>query len=255
MSFRSRKLRSLPLLAVPLALTSLALAAARQPGPQNRQLEQAELFVELNDTDGDLGLHAAIDGGTWTSLEIEDPGERALLELFSRTRLRRQGLTQLAFESAEPTFEELDPAAFFRRFPEGWYEIEALAQDGGLFAGRARLSHIMAGPPEATVSGIPAAEDCDAPSLPQVGSPVTIDWEPVTTSHQENGRKGPVKISRYQFFVERGATKLSVDLPPTITEFEIPASLTALAGQYKFEIIARTSTGNNTAIESCFVVP
>jgi hypothetical protein len=88
-----------------------------------------------------------------------------------------------------------------------------------------------------------------------VSGPVLIDWEPVTTSHPDVGRSGPVTISRYQFFVDQGGMKLSLDLPPSVTEFEIPASLTAGGGQFKFEIIARTSTGNNTAIESCFVVP
>jgi hypothetical protein len=81
---------------------------------------------------------------------------------------------------------------------------------------------------------------------------VVIDWDPVTQSHPEIGKAGPVTISRYQFFVQQGNTKLSLDLPPTATEFEIPASITAAGGQFKFEIIARTSTGNNTAIESCF---
>ena len=93
----------------------------------------AELFFELNDTDGDLGIHADIDGGPWTSLEIEGPGERKLLHIVSKSRLRLQGLTQLAFESAEPSFDELDPADFFLRFPEGNYEIEARRQGGGAF--------------------------------------------------------------------------------------------------------------------------
>lgn len=241
------------MLAIPLVLAGFAAPAAHQ-SELRQPFAQAELFVELNDTDGDLGLHAAIDGGTWTRLEIEDPRERTLLEIASFTRLRSQGLTQLAFESAEPTFEELDPAAFFRRFPEGWYEIEARAQNGGRFASRVRLSHLLAAPPEATVSGIPAAESCDEASLPEVAGPVFIDWEPVTSSHPEIGRKGPVTISRYQFFVEQGTRKLSVDLPATITEFEIPARITDAGGQFKFEIIARTSSGNNTAMESCFIV-
>lgn len=253
----------LPLLTIPLALGTLVLpsrhVAAAAPRaarlePASQPFAVAELFVELNDTDGDLGLHAAIDGGVWTSLEIEGPRERQLLAIVSRGRLSNQGLTQLAFESAEPTFEELDPAEFFRRFPEGVYEIEALAQGGGAFESRVRLSHVLAAPVEATVSGLAAAESCDAPVLPEVAPPVLIDWDPVTSSHPEIGKTGPVTISRYQFFVEQGATKLSLDLPPTATEFEIPASLTAAGGQFKFEIIARTSTGNNTAVESCFRV-
>jgi hypothetical protein len=246
-------MRLLGLLAIPLAVGSLAAALSARQGPDS-QFSVAELFFELNDTDGDLGIHAAIDGGTWTSLEVEGPRDRQMLAIISRGTLRSQGLTQLAFESAEPTFDELDPAEFFRRFPEGVYEISAVAQEGGDFESRVRLSHVLAAPAEATVNGLPAAESCDAP-LPDVISPVLVDWDPVSRSHPEIGRAGPVTISRYQFFVEKGATKLSLDLPPTATEFEIPTSITDAGGVFKFEIIARTSTGNNTAVESCFRVP
>jgi hypothetical protein len=58
----------------------------------------------------------------------------------------------------------------------------------------------------------------------------------------------------YQLFVEREGVKLSLDLPPSITEFEVPTAITALGTEFKFEIIARTTRGNNTAIESCFEV-
>jgi hypothetical protein len=242
---RLRRLVTLSAVVGGLAVPTLA------QGPGTQPFAVAGLFVELNDTDQDLGLHAEIDGGIWTRLEIDDPRDRSLLGIVSLGRLRTQGLTQLAFESAEPTFEELSPAAFFRRFPEGVYEIEADAQDGGTFESNVRLSHVLAAPPEATVSGQPA-QDCDAPALPAVAAPVLIDWDPVTMSHPEVGKRGRVRISRYQFFVEQGATKLSLDLPPTVTEFEIPTSITAAGGVFKFEIIARTSTGNNTAIESCF---
>ena len=210
------------------------------------------MFFELNDTDGDLGIHGEIDGGAWTSLNIEGPSGHTLLDLQGRGRLRTQGLTQLAFESAEPSFDELNPADFFTRFPEGKYDIEGVAQEGSIFKAKVALSHVLAAPPEATVSDQPAAESCDEPNLPEVSGPVLIDWEPVTQSHPEIGKVGPVSIARYQFFLEQGAMRLSLDLPPDVTEFEIPESLTAAGGVFKFEIIARTSTGNNTAIESCF---
>lgn len=249
--------RRLPLiLAALLASSALAVpAAVSDDGRRARPFAVADLFLELNDTDGDLGLHGALDGGAWLNLEIESPNERPLLGLTATRGLRQQGLTQLAFESAEPTFDELDPAVFFQRFPEGNYEISGRAQDGGFFNSTVALSHVLAAPAEATVSGFPAAENCDAAVLPSVVAPVVIDWNPVTTSHPDIGKAGPVVISRYQFFVEQGATKLSVDLPPAVTEFEVPAAIIAAGGTFKFEIIARTSTGNNTAIESCFVVP
>ena len=246
------RLHFLPLLIVLVALGSTGAPNAARREPASQPFAVAELFVELNDTDGDLGLHAAIDGGTWTSLEVQGPCNRELLSIFSQSRLRAQGLTQLAFESQEPSFDELSPEAFFRRFPEGVYEIEASAQGGGTFLSRVRVSHVLAAPPEATVNGQPAAESCDAADLPEVLDPVIIDWDPVTESHPEIGNPGPITISRYQFFVDQGNTKLSVDLLPEVTEFEVPRSITAAGGVFKFEIIARTATGNNTAIESCF---
>ena len=247
---RVRPIGLLRLLVIPVALGTLATALLARQGPETEPFEQAELFFELNDTDGDLGIHAAIDGGTWTSLDVEGHGN--LLRIVTKGTLRTQGLTQLAFESAEPDFEELDPKDFFSRFPEGVYDIEGTAQEGGTFKSKVSLSHVMAAPPEATVSGLPTAENCDAVDLPEVVGPVLIDWAPVETSHPDIGKSGSVTISRYQFFVEQGETKLSVDLPPEVTEFEIPTSITDLGGVFKFEIIARTSTGNNTAIESCF---
>jgi hypothetical protein len=87
-------------------LMPAARAARTQP------FTEAEIFFELNDTDGDLGIHASIDGEPWTALEIEGPGGRELLDMVSRGRLRTQGLTQLSLESAEPAFDELAPADF-----------------------------------------------------------------------------------------------------------------------------------------------
>jgi hypothetical protein len=205
--------------------------------------------------DGDLGIHTSIDGSVWTDLEVEGPGDRALLSIVSSGRMRAQGLTQLFIESAEPPFDELPPADFLRRFPEGRYEIEGRTHDGGTIRSTAVLSHVLAAPPEnVLVSGVPAAESCDAAPLPMVVPPVLIDWDPVTESHPEIGKPGRITVSRYQFFVERENVKLSLDLPPDVTEFEVPTALTALGEDFKFEIIVRTNAGNNTAIESCFEV-
>jgi hypothetical protein len=216
---------------------------------------EAQLFLELNDTDGDLGIHASIDGEPWTNLEIEGPGERTLLNLASRGRLRTQGLTQLGFESAEPPFDELAPADFFGRFPEGRYEIEARAQGGGTIEGRAMLSHVLAAPPEnILLSGVPAAESCDQDPLPVVAAPVVIDWDPVTHAHPEIGKRGPIRVRRYQLFIEGEGIELGLDLPADVTEFEVPEAVTDTNEQLKFEIIVQTTAGNNTAVESCFRV-
>ena len=224
-------------------------SAAQEP------FSEAEIFFELNDTDGDLGIHANIDGETWRELTIEGP-TGTLLNIVSSGRLRAQGLTQLAFESAEPPFDELDPSDFLLRFPEGNYTIRARRDTGGLMQSTAVLSHVLAAPPgNITVNELSAAESCDEP-LPTVVAPVLIEWDPVTESHPEIGKRGAVRIDRYQFFVELEdeGIGMGVDLPPSVTQFEIPRAITDLGSEFKFEIIARTSTGNNTAVETCFAL-
>jgi len=217
----------------------------------------ASIFFELNDTDGDLGIHALIDGEPWKKLEIETPKGREILDISVRGRLRRQGLTEIFFESAEPVFGDLPPEVFFRRFPEGIYEIEGITIDGQELENTALVTHVMPAPPDnITLSGIPAAEDCDAISLPVVSEHVIIRWDPVTESHPEIGKQGPIEVVKYQVVVEQVelGVVLNVDLPPYITELEIPVGFTALGEEFKFEILVREASGNQTAVESCFVI-
>jgi len=87
--------------------------------------DEAFLYIELNDTDGDLGIHGKIDGDAWKVMEIEDPWGRRMMKVRASGRLKRQGLTELFFESAEPCFifdeddcpDPLDTDKFFKRFP------------------------------------------------------------------------------------------------------------------------------------------
>jgi hypothetical protein len=230
----------------------LLVGTVQSQGGKTQGFSEAAVFLELNDTDGDLGIHASIDGGVWTRLMISGPNG-ALLDIASMNNLQVQGLTQLAFESAEPSFEDLPPADFFARFPAGTYLIQALAQGGGMFSGQATLSHVLAAPPaNIFLSGLAAPESCDAKPLPTLVPPVVIDWDPVTTSHSQIGASGPVTIRGYQVFVEGDQARFSMDLPDDVTEVEVPSGVMASGKIFKFEIIARTATGNNTAVESCF---
>jgi hypothetical protein len=222
--------------------------------------DEANVFAELNHTDRDLGLHARIDGDEWKRLHIEDPNERTMLHVNLRGRLRRQGLTELFFESAEPNFEDLSPEAFFRRFPEGEYEIEGVTLDGEEMESTAEFTHVMPAPPGGIkLNGIvDAAENCDADPLPAVSAPVTISWDEVTTSHPDVGTPNSdpgIEIVGQQVVLEREEPDLlvlSVDLPPDATSFEVPEDFTDLGDEFKFEILVREESGNQTAIEGCF---
>jgi hypothetical protein len=235
------------------SLTLFALAGG--DAAQALGLQESELFFELNDTDGDLGIHASIDGGPYTRLVIKDPQGRTILDLRAQGILAAQELTQLMFESAEPSFDELDPERFFERFPAGRYSIE-ITRGTQKFEKKVWLSPVLAAPPsDVEVDGKPAAEDCEDLPLPVANPPVLIEWDEVTDSHPEVGKEGDVEIVRYQLFVERNDVKFAVDLPPDVTEFEVPPAITEAGGVFKFEIIARNTRRNNTAIESCFIVP
>ena len=256
-------------------LTSMACAtammlplAAIADDDDEIPFDVAQVFFELNDTDGDLGIHALIDGEPWKHLRIEDPNERRILGVGVRGRLRRQGLTEIFFESAEPTFDELPPATFFKRFPEGIYEVEGRTLDGEELESETEITHAMPAPPNPTVNGIPVAMQCDDEEpgydAPTVTGDITIDWDPVTLTHPSLGspQNAPgIEIYNYQVVVEAElelngeefSSVFSVVLPPDVTEMTIPAEFLAQSDTFKYEILARESSWNQTAIESCFL--
>ena len=242
-----------------LALTSAAMLHTAHADENEIAFGEAELFFELNDTDGDLGIHSSIDGEGWKRLRIEDPRERTMLDIRVRGRLRRQGLTQLFFESTEPPFDELSPDVFFQRFPEGVYEISGRTLQGTEMESEAVVTHAMPAPPsDLAVNGSPLPEDCDNGPVPSVpaGVDILIDWDPVETTHEELGSpqgSPAIDIVVYQVFVDQEDFGLSIDQDPSDTDVLLPAGLLG-PGQVLVEILAREASHNQTATESCFVV-
>ena len=263
----NRHLKYLPLAAAILLLGAAAPAARADSdsdsdsdsGAEEIPFDVANVFFELNDTDGDLGIHALIDGEPWKSLSIETPDERENLQIRLRGRLRRQGLTELFFESAEPTFDELAPEDFFARFPEGEYEVEGTTLEGDELESTSTVTHLMPAPADGfEVNGMALPEDCDEDPVPAVSEPVTVGWDPVTLSHPDLGRSGePIVVDRYQLVLEReegDLLKLTFDLSPGVTEVDLPEGLVEPGDEIKIEILTREASGNQTATESCFEV-
>ena len=255
--------------AVLLAAAPLAWADDEDEDEDEIPFDEAELFFELNNTDGDLGIHALIDGDAWKKLKIENADGRPLLKIDVKGNLRRQGLTEIFFESAEPTFDELDPADFFARFPEGEYEISGATLDGEEMESEVELTHLMPAPPQATVNGEAMALVCDEEDpdfdATETSAPVTIGWAAVETSHEELGSpmgSPDITIHNYQVVVEveflvdgeEFAAEMSVILPPNVFSMTIPAAFIALGDELKYEVLAREESFNQTAVESCFVL-
>jgi hypothetical protein len=53
---------------------------------------------------------------------------------------------------------------------------------------------------------------------------------------------------------EDAVSVLSVILPPDTTSLTIPEEFIALADEFKYEVLAREESFNQTAVESCFVL-
>ncbi len=131
------------------------------------------------------------------------------MDIRARSGLRRQGLTELFFESAEPTFDELDPEKFFPRFREGLYEWEGKTLEHQEIEGEVWLSHIIPAAPVVTMvgdqtenPGFEQEEDDDEnPIFDEDGNPVVekacwevepdgngdviVSWGAVTMSHYD----------------------------------------------------------------------
>jgi hypothetical protein len=242
------------------AATVLLLTAASPASLANDEEEipfsVANVFFELNNTDGDLGIHALIDGEPWKKLKIEDTRERKMLNIRLTGRLKKQGLTELFFESAEPTFDELAPEEFFKRFPEGEYEVEGVTLEGIEMESTSVVTHLMPAPPNISVSGMPVPDDCDEDPGPAVTEPYTVSWDPVSTSHPDLGRRDePIDVVKYELVVEReepDPLKFSIDLPPSVTSLQLPTGLAGPGEEFKVEVLVREASGNQTATESCF---
>jgi hypothetical protein len=259
---------ALMLLAVGLTLCAFALAARAQGDGEKIPFEEADIFFELNNTDGDLGIHGKIDGGPWTHIEIEDPNGRKMMDVRAKGRLKQQAVTELFFESAEPTFDELDPEDFFARFPEGTYEVGGLSQDGEELESETEVTHTMPAPPVPTVNDAPMAEVCDEEDpdydVTVTSAPVTIAWHEVVMSHPDLGTSPPIAVTIHNYEVvvevelevdgEEFVSLFSVILPPGERSMTIPAEFLSLGEAFKYEVLAREESFNQTAVESCFIV-
>jgi len=250
----------LPAVVIPFTLGMVPLA-----GWANGEFDEAHIFFELNNTDGDLGIHSLIDGDAWEKLKIFGPDGNKMLDIKVKSNLQQQGLTEIFFESAEPPFESddpeevtLTPEEFFERFDEGTYEIVGQTIEGEELVSEAEITHVMPAPAEVMVNTFDAADDCDA-VLPVVasGTPVIISWMDVDTSHPDIGIPGiPITRVNYEVVVEIDETpfKTSAILSPDANSFEVPEEILALGSEIKFEVLVREESFNQTAIESCFCV-
>ena len=193
---------------------------------------QAKIIIEVNASAGDGGIQISVDGVGWNRLEVFDPDGQKIFDVRGSNSVGVTGITELFFESAEPSFEDLPLDQLLDRFPEGNYQFNGITVEGRRLTGKATLKHnIPAGP----VISSPPDEVTLSPSVP-----VIIDWDPVTDAFV--GTDLPVTIVGYQVIVERVKPQpllvFSVTLPATVTQVTVPGEFIQANADYKFEVLA-----------------
>ena len=95
---------------------------------------EARIFIEYNSTDNDLGFHVKLDAENWKSATISNPAGNVIFEVAGKGAFGALGLSELFFEGAEPTLDEVPLANLLARMPEGRYTFK------GVTVGNARLT-------------------------------------------------------------------------------------------------------------------
>jgi len=238
------------LFSVWFSVATIIILAAAAPKSWAAEIPfgKAKIIIEFNSTGNDVGVQVLLDGEPWKRVKIKSPNGLQLLDIISSGSLRKQGLTELFFESSEPSLDEVPLAEFLARFPEGKYEFEGITIEGEELEGEARLTHV-----------IPAGPVITSPQEGEVVDPnnLVVEWRRVTEKIAGSGR---LEIVGYQVIVERtdndqlgAAPRLfDVKLPATsdpIQSVTVPREFLEPRTEYKFEVLAIEKGGNQTITE------
>ena len=206
----------------------LALRAEREASGPRIPFAKLNLFFEFNSTDNDLGLQLLLDGEPWEIVSGFDPGGRKFVEFLARGRTEQLGLTELFFESAEPS-----PREVLALFPAGEYRFAGTTVEDERLVGTARLSHNL---PPAPVFSPSAGESVSR-------NDVVIRWRPIAG------------IAAYQVIVANSdlGVELSADVKPPATRLTVPPEFLQRGTQYTVEVLAIATNRNKTITQGSFV--
>lgn len=214
------------------------------------KFDELKVIIEINATDGDAGFQAKGDAEGWKEVRIYNPDGRKQFDVKAFGGLREQGLTEIFFESEEPSCDELPLLEFLERFPAGEYLWTGKTENGGKLEGEAILTHLL-----------PAAPDITAPaegSILDSSQPVVISWqEGEGLGECDPGDafdlKEPEALFGFQVIVEREEPAplmvLSVDLPSDAASLTIPPEFLEEGAIYKFEVLAIEARGSEDEVE------
>jgi hypothetical protein len=205
-------------------------------------LPATKLFIEHNATDEDTGVHGLFDGVDWVKLCVFDPRGRLILEVEPKRQLRRQSISGIFFESAEPPNDEVPIEKILARFPEGLYAVRGRTADGERLTGAATFTHTIPAGPE-------ILHPLDGAVVSAAN--LVVSWKHVT----ETITGDPFTRTGYQVIITKdvpddphGFSRPTFDVHvlPTVTSLTVPNQFLEPGTRYELEVLVLEFSGNQT---------
>jgi hypothetical protein len=235
-----KDMRRIIWIVVALLIVGLPVVAWAVTRGDTVEFKEARLRVEINATDGDAGLQIDLDHEPWQSLRLEAPDGRTILDVRNRGVLQGYGLTELFSESSEPPFTEFPLDEFKGLFPEGIYTFTARTVDGMRVRSTFELTHAFPAGPEILFP----EEDAEL-----TGDTLVVEWDP-------GEQPANVEIAAYEVLVvDESDPRHEIDLflGPDARSLTVPSEFMT-PGEYKVEVLAIETSGNQTLTEVAFTV-
>ena len=234
-----QRMRLLTLFLVAIVALIVVAAAPEAWAHKKVPFDIARIFIEYNSTGNDLGFHIFLDAEDWEEVEIVSPKWRTIFEVEGKGGFGKLGMTELFFEGAEPSLDDVPLEELLNLFPEGKYTFFGTTVEGKTLVSRAMLTH-----------AVPAGPEVSAQVGP--GDSLIISWNAVTGPPAGFPHK-PIVIVGYQVIVG----SFQVTVPTSITSVTVsPEFIASLgSGAHAFEVLAIEAGGNQTITEGTFTLP
>jgi hypothetical protein len=224
---------------VQVVLAVAAVTALAAPARAAQQFETSRIFIEFNQTGNDLGFHVSLDAEDWKTVRIVNPNGVTIFEATGRGPYGKpnRGLSEMFFEGAEPSLDDVRLHDLLAQFPEGKYRFFAVTADGVHISGSSNFTHAV--PDGPVVSS-------------EVGPSVVIRWRPVTGPPPGFPNR-KIDVVGYQVIVD----PFQVTLPASATQVTLPKEFvdSLQRGSHGFEVLAIDASGNQTITAGSFDTP
>jgi hypothetical protein len=166
------------LVAVLALIVTVPTASAGHRHHRNEvvELDECEVFIEYNSTDGDFGVHFFWDGEPWKWMTVWNEHLWPVLNVGTRDNVRAQGLTEGFFESAEPSLLDLSFHEFLERFPEDEYRFRGRTLNWERLVCETDFTHVIPCPFDEEAEPDPEIEVIWEPGTPLL----SVEWNEVT---------------------------------------------------------------------------